>query len=267
MDDLTVAIYSYPGHQALLPYLLASIREYGPPARECILIWDDIRQRREPIDFDSLKRTSGVDFRLIRHSSINTWSATVLRWGWIRQQLIKFMSPSYTSTRYTWLIDGDVVLINRPRLFEHERPCLYHVDRPTDPGYVQFMRDYLRIENFYPGDFVASTFLFDRQILREIEAHAVSVTGQTLIECVEHCIGQPTCGQFPFSEYATYGTWVYNHHDHALLPGNWNHCPAGRDPTKPVQVMWHAVPGEEELDLAAKLQRLTTNGHSAIIIE
>lgn len=227
MDDLTIAFFSFNGHQDFLESGLKSIYKHAPKHKEILLVWDDFVRRR-PIDFDKVRGDTGVDFRVILQSEIHPWSEAIGRWGWIKQQLAKLSCYKYTSTRYTWIVDGDVSLKGDPALFCPDgRPYLrYDTTSPTYPGYVDFIKKYLQIDRIFQHDFVGSTCLFDNEECKKLDAHARATFGISLIDCVHDCIIAPDHDPWPFSEFETYGTWIYNTcpDTHMLAPRNWNYA-------------------------------------------
>lgn len=257
MHDLTIAVFSFNFHQDLLPYLLKSIKQHGPACKEIVVVWDDFVRERH-VDFDNVKKESGCDFRVVKHSEVCDWPESIKGWGWIRQQLVKLFCYNYTSTKYTWIVDGDVVLTGDPVLFNDQGiPYLrYDKDYPIGVGYMEFIKKYLGIDNFYQYNLVASTFLFDRDECRQIASHVQKTSGSSLVQCVNHCITQPNHDEWPFSEFLTYGTWVFNRTDpdtYVLQERNWSYSQEKRW-DRPIQIMWSSLPLLAHLDLEARYE-------------
>jgi hypothetical protein len=257
MNDLTIAVFSFNGHQDLLPYLLKSIKEHGPACKEIVVVWDDLICERG-VDFDTIKKQSGCDFRVVKHTEVHSWPEAIARWGWIRQQLVKLFCASYTTTKYTWIVDGDVLLTGDPELFNDQgKPYIrYDKDYPIGVGYMEFIKKYLNIHNFYQYDLVGSTFLFDRDQCQQIFSHAQRTAGLSLVQCVDHCITQPNHDEWPFSEFLTYGTWVYNNSDpdtYVLQERNWRGNREKRY-DRPIQIQWDYSPHPRHRDLKARYE-------------
>lgn len=255
MHDLTIAVFSFNFHQDLLPYVLKSIKAHGPACKEIVVVWDDFVRQRD-VDFDVIKAQSDCDFRVVKHSEICSWPESIARWGWIKQQLAKLFCYKYTTTQYTWIVDGDVLLTGDPELFDDKAiPYLrYDKDYQIGIGYMEFIKKYLNIHNFYQYDFVASTFLFDRDLCQQIFSHAQKSSGLSLVQCVDHCITQPNHDEWPFSEFLTYGNWVYNNSDpgtYVLKERNWSYS-AEKRWDRPIQIMWSYSPLLQHLDLPAR---------------
>lgn len=225
MHDLTIALFSFNGHQEFLVPGLRAIYQYAPEAKEIVLVWDDFVRIR-PVDFDLVRQQSGVPFRLIMQSEIAPWPDAIARWGWIKQQLAKLSCYRYISTRYTWIVDGDVLIRADPDLFHADgRPYLRYNTIPTSPGYVSFIKRYLDLHDIYPHDFVGSTCLFDNQECEKIYEHVLKKQGMTLTDCVNECITELDHDPWPFSEFETYGTWIVNTcpESHVLAYQNWHY--------------------------------------------
>lgn len=238
MDDLTIAFFSFDGHRDFVCSGLRSIYEHAPKHKEIILVWDDF-VRWYPVDFDKIKDETKVDFRVVLQSEIHPWSEAISRWGWIKQQLAKMSCYEYTNTRYTWIVDGDVCIKRAPDLFHPDgRPYLRYHLRSTSPGYVDFIKQYLNLDKIFEHDFVGSTCLFDNHECKKINQHALKTSGMSLIDCVNDCITRPNHGLWPFSEFETYGTWIYNTclDTHVLAPRNWNYVLSESNLDCPIQI-------------------------------
>ena len=238
MHDLTIALFSFNGHQQFLSSTLTSIHRYAPPHKEIVLVWDDY-VRWYPIDFDQIKNDTGVEFRVVLQSELYSWPQAIGEWGWIKQQLAKMLCFQYTQTRYTWIIDGDVLLVGDPDLFHTDgRPYLRYDTKPTSPGYIDFIKKYLKLDKLFPYDFVGSTCLFDTIQCQKINEHAYRMSNMSLIDCVHDCITAEDHDLWPFSEFETYGTWIYNNcpDTHILAPRNWNYTFKEHNYTLPIQI-------------------------------
>ena len=269
MPSFTVAIFSFNGHQDLLPFALSSIQQNVAGYKEIVVVWDDYVRER-PVDFDQIRQQSNCDFRLVKHTEIYQWPEEIGQWGWIRQQLAKLLCHTYCDSDYTWICDGDVLVTGDPKLFDsHGTPYLRYHDRAPSPNYNQFIKQYLGLHNFWSGDFVGSTCVFDHAQCQLLDKHIQTTTALDLIESVHHAIIQPNRHNLPFSEFQTYGTWIYNTapDTHILSERNWNYCNSRARPKGnreelafdyPIQIMWqHCCP--DILDLASKAQWLSSN--------
>lgn len=247
MHDLTISIFSFSGHQYLLPYCLRSIYKNAPACKEIVLVWDDYIDWY-PIDFDKLRRDSKVDFRLVRQSDICSWPDSIIRWGWIKQQLAKLRCYTYATTEYTWIVDGDVLITGDPELFIDDRPVLrYDSNDSVSEGYKPFMRQYLGIEDFDANTYVGSTCLFEHSVCESLESLCRSRSGMDLVQAVDHMIASGSHTELPFSEFECYGHLARQKSQTLIRPQNWNYVHNRRpDWTSPIQIDW-ARP-EDDLD-------------------
>lgn len=245
MHAFTVAVFSYNHHQHFLPYLLRSVLQHVKDLHDLVVVWDDY-VRECPIDFDLIRREINHPFRVILHSEIFPWPDAIGRWGWIKQQLCKMLCHSWCDDEYVWIVDGDVLITGDPVLFDpNGRAYLrYDASRPTHKSYLDFIRRYLGLPQSYPYDFVGSTALFNTYECISIDQHARLTSGMDLVKCVLDCIEQPNHDPWPFSEFETYGTWIYNtaRHSHVLAERNWNYCAIEYNWNMPIQVMWDRGP-------------------------
>lgn len=238
MDDLTIVFFSFNRHQDFLYSGLRSIYEHAPKHKEIVLVWDDFLRER-PVNFDEVRARTGVDFRLVLQGEIHPWPEAIGRWGWIKQQLAKLSCYKYTSTRYTWIVDGDVRIEGDPELFHSDgRPYLRYDSRASYPGYIDFIKKYLKLDSIFRYDFVGSTCLFDNLECQKLDVHAHKTSGMSLIDCVHDCIMLADHDSHPFSEFETYGTWIYNTclETHVLAPRNWNYVGQESNLDWPIQV-------------------------------
>ena len=252
-------MFSFCGHQYLLPYCLRSIYENAPACREIVLVWDDYIDWY-PIDFDQLRRDTAVDFRLVRQSSICEWSDPIIRWGWIKQQLAKLKCSTYCrESNFTWIVDGDVLITGDPELFIDQDPVLrYDAETSVSLDYRPFMQKYLGIHKFNDNTYVGSTGLFDHEICRSLESMCQSQSGMDLVTAVDHMIASGAHTALPFSEFECYGHVARHDMRNRIKPHNWNyvHSTTG-DWTSPIQINW-AQPGD---NLDRRYQNLMCHRH------
>jgi len=239
MHDLSIAVFSFSGHQHLLPYCLRSIYKNAPACREIILVWDDYIDWY-PIDFDRLRRATKVDFRLVPQSSISEWPDSIIRWGWIKQQLAKLHCTEYSTTQNTWIVDGDVLITGDPELFVDHDPVLrYDADLVVPPCYKPFMQRYLGIDDFNANTYVGSTGLFDHDICRVLESLCRSRSGMNLVAAVDHMITSGSHADLPFSEFECYGHVARHSSRCKIKSHNWNYVESKQpDWSLPIQIAW-----------------------------
>lgn len=238
MPPFTAVIVSYNGHQDLLPYCLISTYKHLPETEEILVIWDDYVRERQ-IDFDAIRKKTQVPFRVVYHSDFQSWPQRIAAWGWIRQQLIKLQCHRFTSTRYNFVIDGDVILTGDPILFDADTPIL-RVDRsrPVAESYKFFGEKYLGIRSWNDSTFVGSTGLLDQEVCVIMERICQHHSGKDLTSAVAHMLELEPHLSLPFSEFEYYGHLAKSQ---GMTPqvANWNHVPHDLNVHLPIQIMWH----------------------------
>lgn len=251
LNKTTIVVLSFSGHQHLLSHCLQSIKDSMPSGyHELVLVWDD-NVDWYPIDFDLIRSETGVNFRLVKQSSIHPWPDTIIRWGWIKQQLAKLMCHTYVRTPYTWIVDGDVLLKGDPNLFDDRGvPLLrFDPDRPVPECYKPFMTQYLGFIEFNQYTYVGSTMLFDNSIVREIDKFCFDRNGKNIIDCVDETLKSGSHTDLFLSEFEIYGHHVNFYHPtkFKIEVKNWNYS-SDKDWKQPIQVMWDRIPISGNLD-------------------
>lgn len=237
----SIAIFSFNKHQDLLPYALKSIKKNAHGYEEIVVVWDDFLRERE-VDFNEIRNSTGVDFRVVKHTELYDWPDRIGRWGWIKQQLAKLLCYQYINSDYTWIFDGDVLLTGDPELFDESgKPYLrYDPDETICADFIPFMEKYLGFTNFYTQTWVGSTALFDHKIVKSLWQ------SNDLIHQVNDMLTVGGYTETPFSEFEIYGNYAYNNFGDSvtIAPSNWGDrgrpwLPAKQDASKPIQVMWN----------------------------
>ena len=251
-----IAFFSFDNHRDLLVPGLKSVLKHTPEFNDIILVWDDY-VRKSPIDFDQIQDQIGHKITVIKHTDLDPWPKKIGCWGWIKQQLVKLRCFEYSSTEYTWIVDGDVLLTGNPELFIDNKPVLrYDQERIVNTStseYHHFIQKYFGIEDFIRHTWVGSTCLFDNNICREIWEYCLSRNHKTLTECVEETISNITDTHlhWPFSEFELYGSYCKHFHPDKfyMTEKNWNYAPRGKKLDMPIQIMWHAFDQETKLSI------------------
>lgn len=217
MPDYSIALFSYNKDQENLVSILSDIKKYVFGQFETILVWDDYANWK-PIDFDQIKKDSDFDFRVIKQSEIYDWPESIIRWGWLKQQLAKLLCYTYSRTDYTWICDGDLRLQGPIELFSpNGKPYLRFTNDPIRPhdGYYKFMKDFLGINEPYPTIIAngGGTCVFDHYIVKSLFDDCLKRNNCTLADCINSIIhpdgpDSNTSNLFPFSEFETYGNYA-----------------------------------------------------------
>lgn len=245
--NYSIAIYSYNYHQNLLPYTLKSIHNNVSGYSEIVLVWDDF-VRDIPVDFNSIRQSTGVDFRVVKHTELFNWPSSIQQWGWIRQQLAKMLCYTYINDDYTWIVDSDVLVHSEPELFS-DRPILrYDQTQAPSTDYIPFMKQ-LGLTDVNEYTYVGSTALFDHTILEHIfdQYPIVSMVDQ-MLESKNHT-------ELPFSEFEIYGHYAVKHFSDSVDVQKRNWVYGNRNMLFPIQVEWA---DNSDLDLDTKYNTITS---------
>jgi hypothetical protein len=238
MHDLSIAVFSFCGHQHLLPYCLRSIYKNAPACREIILVWDD-NIDWFPINFDRVRGESGVDFRVVKQSAITDWPESIVKWGWIKQQLAKLFCWRYSDTQWNWIVDGDVLITGDPMLFRDDSPILrYDSDQCVSEGYKFFMSKYLGIHKYHDHAFVGSSCLFDSAQCKSLDQLCWEKNHCDLVQAVNHMLTTQSYPDLPFSEFECYGHHVWSQNIALLEPKNWNYVSHQQNWQQAIQIAW-----------------------------
>lgn len=205
--------------------------------QEIVVVWDD-NVDWEPVNFDAIRKNSGVDFRLVKQSSIADWPESIIRWGWIKQQLAKLYCWKYVNTKYTWIVDGDVLITGNPELFDGQQTILRSdSQQPVSDGYKFFAEKYLGISTFRSNSFVGSTAIWKNSFCQSLEQRCIDHSGLDLIQAVDDLLTHDH-PELPFSEFEYYGHHVCSMPDVILAAENWNYVPYMQNWDRPIQIMW-----------------------------
>ena len=253
MSKIDIAFFSYNYHQDLLVPGLKSIVRHVPNFDKIILVWDDY-VREKAVDFDLVQDQVGYPITVVRHTELDPWPKSIGEWGWIKQQLVKLRCSEYSSAKFVWICDGDVLVTKDPELFINDKPVLrYNNEVLMEPGYQAFNKKYFGFDPSY--NWVGSSCLFDTKICKELFDFCLNRNNKNLIDCIVYEIEQKS-HKFPFSEFELYGNFCYNLHSDKFVVAekNWNYAPSFSGLDQPLQVMWHRY--HSDLSMSEKLARL-----------
>lgn len=249
-----IAFISFNRDQDQLVPGLKSIIKNVPNYNEIIVVWDDFVRER-PIDFDQVQEEIQHKIRVVKHTELYQWPESLGRWGWVRQQLAKLLCYTYSTSDYTWVCDGDVLVTGDPELFYQGKPVLrYDHNKPAriEPAYNQFTTNCFKIDPVYEYSFVGSSALMDNSICQEMDNFCQRNYGKSVVECVQELI-EGEHDQLPCCvEFASYGNYCWHYHpdkfhlDHA----NWNYAP-NMKLNLPLQIMWQLF--NKDLDIAERI--------------
>lgn len=222
---LDVVIPLAPRHLPLLPLTVAAIRRHvrHPLRTVCVIA------PPSPAVIGTVERLGAL---FLDENDCLPPEARSLRFvhgghdrsGWLRQQLIKLSCDTVMPTEKYLVVDADTVFV-RDTVFEHDGRDILHVTgdeyhRPYFPAY----RRLLSLERRYPLSFVTHHMLFDRSFLAEMRSAMEEIHHRPWHEAIIDCLDmrEASC----FSEYETYGNFLYFRHRHDIHLRYWRHRPA-----------------------------------------
>ena len=138
------------------------------------------------------------------------------RTGWYVQQFIKLAYSRVTDDEYYLLWDSDTIPVKEISLFNNKGlpylDCKTEYHKPYFDTISRLLPDH---KKEYKGSFVAEHMLIKtdamREMLSRIETNS-TIQGDNFIEKVINAVDTAELSESGFSEFETYGTFVYRNH-------------------------------------------------------
>ncbi|WP_342745685.1 DUF6492 family protein [Paenibacillus herberti] len=134
-------------------------------------------------------------------------SARWERSGWLFQQLLKLSGDKLCSADYFLVIDADTVLI-RPHTFRTGGRTTFYTRSWTQPEYLRMHTRLMGRKASAPRSLVTHYMLFEKKKLREMKSDIEVRHGMSWHRAILTKLDRKQ--QFGFSEYETYGNFVYS---------------------------------------------------------
>ncbi|MEF2967860.1 DUF6492 family protein [Paenibacillus sp. M1] len=191
-----------------LPYVIDALRaKVLHPIGQIIII---APKRQKMIDFCRAKGCRFVDENAVlplTKKDISYGSAKWERSGWLFQQLLKLSGDRVCSADYFLVIDADTVLI-APHSFRSGGKSVFYCRNWSQPEYFATYRRLMGRKPASSSSFVTHYMLFEKAKLarmkKDIEARHRMPWYKAVIQSMNRK------KQFAFSEYETYGNYVYS---------------------------------------------------------
>ncbi|TYP73127.1 DUF6492 family protein [Paenibacillus methanolicus] len=153
----------------------------------------------------------------ITKKHIHYRSARWERSGWLFQQLLKLSGDKLVRSEHFLVIDADTVLI-RPHRFHSGGRTTFYTRKWSQPEYFRTYRKLMGREASAPRSLVTHYMLFEKSKLRELKRFIEAIHGTSWYRAIIDSIDRTK--QFGFSEYETYGNYVYTRYPDGvrLLP-------------------------------------------------
>lgn len=138
--------------------------------------------------------------------AIHYRSAKWERAGWIYQQLLKLSGDRICKEAFFLVIDADTVLI-RPHHFRLGGKTVLYCRNWSQDEYFNSYRRLMKQRSAAKLSFVTHYMLFERAKLAELKRHIEKLHGKKWYQAILDSVDRKR--QFGFSEYETYGNFLY----------------------------------------------------------
>lgn len=165
--------------------------------------------RRKQCRFVDEKTVLPITKKDIRYRS-KRWD----RSGWMFQQLLKLGGDAVCAHRRFLVMDADTVLI-RPHVFRSNGKTVAYYRNWSQPEYFRAYRRLMGEKASAPHSFVAHYMLFDKRKLRKLKDYLEARHKLPWYEAILKSIDKSN--MFAFSEFETYGNFVYKKKPGSIL--------------------------------------------------
>ncbi|MGO4370404.1 DUF6492 family protein [Paenibacillus sp. MCAF20] len=156
----------------------------------------------------------------ITKNDIQYHSAKWERAGWLYQQLLKLSGDRICKEDFFLVIDADTVLIRRHNFRTGGKTVLYCRNWSQDE-YFNSYRRLMKQPVTAKRSFVTHYMLFERTKLAEMKRYMEKLHGKKWYQAILDSVDKKR--QFGFSEYETYGNYLYTRYrDRLVLTTNRN---------------------------------------------
>jgi len=206
--DLDVLPYAIAGLRRNLRHPIGQIFVVTPPSARAASICR--RQHCTHVDERSvLKRPSGAS---------NLVVDGIDRSGWLYQQFLKWNADRFVGGPRFLVLDADTVLV-RPQVMERNgRVVLSYADQfhlPYAAIYERLLKEPVALRT----SFVSHHMLYETHLLQELRRRIEEANGCSWMEAVLRHLDRSQ--QSGFSEYETYGQYVFAHYPEAVAVEYW----------------------------------------------
>ena len=137
---------------------------------------------------------------------------------WIYQQLIKLSTDKLTGSKHVFTIDADTLLTS-PQIFHKNGKTLFlHSDEFHFPYFIHLEK----LLKFIPElelSFVAHQMIMDKERLSEMKQKIEKIQEQNWIHAIISLLNKSF--KSPFSEFETYGHWMFNNYPDEVFREYW----------------------------------------------
>jgi hypothetical protein len=156
------------------------------------------------------------------------------RSSWIYQQFLKWSVHTMTGTPYYLVVDADTVFV-RPQVFERRGRITFNYSDEYHQPYFDIYRRLLNEPVSFPSSFTSHQMLIDRRILGELKGRIEAIHGCGWQEAILRNLdrSEPSA----FSDYDTYGQYVFLHHPKSMAIEYWFNLSVTRRALRSVRLL------------------------------
>ena len=202
--------------------------EYLPIDNICIVSTEEVG-RMLPNDnrLRYISESLMVDFEKIKKIiTYKSGKEAAMRTGWYVQQFIKMSFCRFTDSDYYFLWDSDTVPVKSIKLFDDNG--IPFLDYKTEYHQPYFETIQLLLPGYnkkFKGSFISEHMLINsaymRELLCKIESN-IGIPGTSFDEKIINAIPENHVGGSGFSEFETYGTYIYKEHINHYALRKWH---------------------------------------------
>lgn len=206
---MKLLIFSYPSHyyisQISAKYAIKNLEGIN----EIVFLWDDL----------ALNQTDD-EINYFINSLENIYSCCVIKYsvipetinepnGWLRQQYVKLNLHKIFEDDLWLLMDGDVIIRYPLKVNDFVEKNILLTTTEYYPEYFNFIKYALGLSKKNNFSFICPLFLFEKNVLEELEIFCLKRNGKNIIESFrEYMISNiKDIPVPPFSEFEIYGTF------------------------------------------------------------
>ncbi len=211
----------------VLPYVINSIRKYiNHPVGEIKILSPESEKLREFCNNNRCMFVNEDDVLPIKMKDIDYKVDGVNRAGWLFQQLLKLSGPLISSENNYAVLDADTIFL-KPFTFEHNGKYIFDMADEYNLAYFHTYVKLLGFELASPLSFIAHHMIINQEILQEmkdlIEKQHNKKWYEAIIDVTDKSI------QSGFSEFETYGNFMFNKYRSKMIMEYWYNVPYGRN--------------------------------------
>jgi hypothetical protein len=148
------------------------------------------------------------------------------RSGWLFQQLIKLSANNISDKEYILVSDADTILL-KPQLFVSKSKMMINCSDEYHWPYHEPIKKLLKIDKLFCLSFVSHYMILNAKILTQLKSDIENYNNCSWAEAVINSVdmNEPS----GFSEYETYGNYIYFKHRHKIDLLYWNNVSVKRE--------------------------------------